>query len=196
MDKNVFQAIQSRRSVRSYSGRQLDRRTVQMLLHAAVWAPTAIHEEAWAFVVVQDSSLLKALSDRAKPIFAEQMQRAGTGRTGHSFEHLTSPDFNIFYDANTLIVICAKPVSPFVSADCWLAAENLMLAACAEGLGTCVIGSALSELNSAESKAELGIPEDYTAVAPIIVGYPNGATPVSIRREPVVLAWHSVVDQC
>ena len=66
--------------------------------------------------------------------------------------------FCVFYDASTLIVICAKPMGPFVSADCWLAAENLMLAASALGLGTCCIGSAIPALNSPEAKPRAGDP--------------------------------------
>lgn len=81
-----------------------------------------------------------------------------------------------------LIVVCAKPMGPFVSADCWQAAENLMLAASALGLGTCCIGSAIPALNSPEAKSELGIPADVEAVAPIIVGVPSGpATEVQER---------------
>jgi nitroreductase len=50
----------------------------------------------------------------------------------------------VFYDA--LIVIGARRRGPVVVADCWLAAENLMLAVCALGPGTCCIGSAVPAL--------------------------------------------------
>jgi nitroreductase len=99
------------------------------------------------------------------------------------------PDFDIFYHAGTLIVICAKPAGPFVVADCWLAAENLMLAACALGIGSCVIGFAVSALNTPEWKTALGVPEEMTAVAPIIVGIPNGDTPPVSRKAPEILSW-------
>ena len=79
----------------------------------------------------------------------------------------------MFYDAGTLIAIGAKPLGPFVVADCWLAAENLMLAACALGLGTCCIGAAVGALNSPDTKSELAIPSDVEIVAPIVVGMPN-----------------------
>jgi len=187
---NIFETILARRSVRSYQGGDLDRNSVSTLLEAAVRAPTAVHEEPWAFAIVQNRQLLHRLSDRAKPLFAEEMRRAGVERTSHAFEAFTNPDLNIFHDAGTLIVICAKPIGPFVSADCWLAAENLMLAACAMGLGTCVIGSALPALNIPEIKTELSIPAEYSAVAPIIVGHPSGETPGTPRREPLVLGWH------
>jgi nitroreductase len=76
-----------------------------------------------------------------------------------------------------------------VAADCWLAAENLMLAAFAMGLGTCCIGLALPMLNLPDIKAELGIPTEVTAVAAIVVGIPRGeAVPVA-RKDPEILAW-------
>ena len=189
-DLDVFEAILARRSVRSYRDVALDRKTVGTLLEAAVRAPTAIHEEPWAFVIVQDRQLLRRLSERAKPLFAEEVRRAGVKRSSQAFDIPAGADFNIFYDAGTLIVICARPLGPFVAADCWLAAENLMLAACAMGLGTCVIGSAVAALNVPETKAELGIPADHSAVAPVIVGYARGETAMSSRSEPRVLAWH------
>ena len=185
----VFEAILARRSVRSFAEQELHRATIKTLLEAAVRAPTAVHEEPWAFVVVQDRALLERLSDRAKPLFVEETRRADLDRMGHSFRIFAEPTFNMFYDAGTLIVICARPLGPFAAADCWLAAENLMLAARAMGLGTCVIGSALAALNLPEVKAELGIPAEITAIAPIIVGFPRGETPSTSRKEPQVLSW-------
>ena len=102
---------------------------------------------------------------------------------------LSDPNFNIFYDAGTLIIIGCKARGPFVEADCWLAAENLMLAATAKGLGTCCIGFAVGILNTEEVKRELGIPEDGAAVAPIIVGVPRDPIPAGSRKPPAVLTW-------
>lgn len=186
---SVFEAILARRSVRTYAPQEFERAAIQTLLEAAVRAPTAMHEEPWAFVIVRDKQVLKRLSDRAKPIFIEEMHQRQAHGGAHSFDFFSMPDFNIFYDAGTLIVICAKPLGHFVAADCWLAAENLMLAACSLGLGTCVIGSALSSLNTPDMKSELGIPAEYSAVAPIIVGVPLGETAATSRREPLILSW-------
>ena len=136
IETSVFEAILARRSVRSYKARKVDRITIDTLLEAAVREPTAIHQEPWAFVIIQDKLLLKSLSDRAKPLFLAEARLNGSERPGHSFDIFDFPDFNIFYDAGTLILICGKTTSPSYVADCWLAAENLMLAACAMGLGT------------------------------------------------------------
>lgn len=193
---SALDVIYMRRSVRSYEPQRLDESTIRSLLDAAVQAPTALHMEPWAFIVVQDSDTLKRCSDRAKASWAMQadahrdLHLIGEATARRQFAaQLADPDFSLFYDANTLIVICAKPMGPFVVGDCWLAAENLMLAASAMGLGTCCIGSAVPALNAPDIKSELGIPADVTAVAPIIVGVPRGdAAPVS-RRDPDILCW-------
>jgi len=187
--KSILKTILARHSVRAYAPTPLDSTTVQTLLDAAVHAPTAMHEEPWAFVIVQDHALLQRLSDLAKPLFVEEVRHRNAQGAGHSFDHFTRPDFNIFHGADTLIIICAKPVGPFVAADCWLAAENLMLAACAIGLGSCVIGSAVAALNIRKVKAELGIPDEYSVIAPIVVGVPSGEISAPSRKEPLILSW-------
>lgn len=186
---SIMEAIFRRSSVRSYSPERLDPTTIRTLLAAAVRAPTAVHLEPWAFAILQDMSALKRLSDRAKPLFLEEAQRTHLDRGEHTLDMFAAPDFNMFYNAGTLIIICGKPMGPFVVADCWLAAENLILAACSMGLGTCVIGAALPALNTADVKAEFGIPNELTAVAPIIVGVPSGETPPTARKEPEVVFW-------
>ena len=86
-------------------------------------------------------------------------------------------------------MIVAKASGHFIEADCWLAAQNMMLLATQMGLGTCVIGSAVAALNTPDMKALLKIPEGYVAIAPIIVGIPSGVTKVSSRKDPIVLSW-------
>ena len=186
---SAMDAIHGRRSVRAYTPQRLDQATINTLLAAAVRAPTAIHEEPWAFLILQDPDTLKRVSDHAKRFFVEEMHRAHLDRGGHTLAKFEQPDFNIFYDAGTLIVICGKSTGPFIVADCWLAAENLMLAAFSLGLGTCVIGSAVSGLNTPEMKDALKIPADVSAIAPIIVGVPSEVSAVTSRKEPHIISW-------
>lgn len=193
---SVLDAIYTRRSVRAFTADPLDAQAVRALLDAAVHAPTAMHLEPWAFVVVQDADVLRRISDRTKALLLEQLtQRPGQPDAAEAAsrrcerERLLNPDFSVFYDAKTLIVICARPVGRFATADCWLAAENLMLAARAMGLGTCCIGLALAALNAAETKTELNIPPDVTAVAAIIAGVPRGTVPDVARKAPDILSW-------
>lgn len=195
-DSSTFDAIYRRRAVRSYRPDVVDEAAIRRLLDAAVHAPTAMHEEPWQFVVVQDRALLRSLSDRAKQLMLTEatahrdlLRAPGATPDGRLLTMLRDPSFNIFYDASTLVVIAAKPLGQFVAADCWLAAENLMLAACALGLGTCCIGFALPVLHTAQAKSELGIPGHIEPVAAIILGVPDGETPVVPRKPPEILRW-------
>ena len=163
------------------------------LLEATVHAPTAMHREPWGFAIVQDRATLKRYSDRAKEMLREPSAAVGWGSSGQLHgEHpamLDDPVFNIFYDAGTLIAICLRQEGPFAQADCWLAAQNLMLAATAKGLGSCCIGFAVRVLNTPEAKRELGVPAEGVVVAPIIVGYARGEIPGVPRKAPQILAW-------
>ncbi|MGN8543854.1 nitroreductase family protein [Bradyrhizobium sp. 13971] len=120
-------AIYKRRAVRSYTPEKLERATIKHLLDAAVQAPTALHAEPWAFVVIQDKVRLRRYSDRAKTLLLDQQQAISHLQSAEpqALAMLSNPDFNIFYDAGALIVVCCKAKGPFVEADCWLAAENL-----------------------------------------------------------------------
>jgi len=180
-------AIYGRSSVRAYEPGKIDRPTLQALLEAAVRAPTAIHAEPWHFVVVQDPALLKRLSDRAQH---GVMSGPAHLHRGNEFHGTSSrPGFHVFHEAGNLVLICAKETKQFETADCWLAAQNLMLAAHALGLGSCVIGSAVPALNLPESKRELGIAPEITVVAPIILGKPRGGAVPSARKEPQIISW-------
>ena len=176
--ETVTDAIYQRRSVRSYQDIPIHRESIIKLLEAAVRAPTALHQECWAFVVVQDPDRLRRLSEGARKLFLEEMYRGRLNRGGHALDVFEKPDFNIFYTAGL-----------FMEADCWLAAENLMLMAHAMGLGSCVVGSAVIGLNTPDVKSELGIPDDLSVVAPIIVGVPGDSGQVTGRRAPRILSW-------
>jgi len=177
----VLHAIRQRASVRAYTPEVIDAATVRALIDAALRAPTAMHAEPWAFVVVQDIARLHHFSELAKSSWHGQQFASAFLRE----------DFNVFYGASTLIVICARPTGPFAEADCWLAAENLMLAATEMGLGSCCIGAAVDALSLPAVRAELHIPDGVTVVAPIIVGRPAAPTPPTSRKPAEVLAWIS-----
>jgi nitroreductase len=185
----VMDAIYKRRAVREYTSEIVDAATIHALLYAAIQAPTAMHEEPWAFVVIQDKQLLDRLSGAAKKVALEAAVKADGHAAPHSVETFSVPEFNLFYNASTLIVIYGNSMGAFAAADCWLAAQNMMLAAYAAGLGSCVIGSAVATLNAPEWKKELHIPAEMIAHAPILLGHPAGETPATSRKAPEVLCW-------
>ena len=85
-----------------------------------------------------------------------------------------------------LVVIAAAEPTDWAVEDCALAAENLMLAAYAKGLGTCWIGFAQHWLATADGKAALGVPATYAPIAPIIVGHPRRQPPPVPRKAPEI----------
>ena len=73
--------------------------------------------------------------------------------------------------------------------DCSLAAQNVMLAAQAFGLATCPIGFARHWFNRPEVKQEFGIPESYSPVFPLILGFQKEPAHPADRKPPEVLFW-------
>jgi nitroreductase len=192
----ALDAIYARRSVRAFTKQRVSEPTIRQLIAAAVRAPTALHTEPWVFAVLTDRTLLQHYSDRAKSAWLQgteiyrELHERGLEREAQSFlQVMMKPGFSIFYDAPALILIGARPLGPFVTADCWLAAENLMLAASALGLGTCCIGSAIPMFNLPDVKAELGLPPEIIAVAPIVVGTPRQRPKIQPRRDPEIVVW-------
>ncbi|MDD3028788.1 MAG: nitroreductase family protein [Alphaproteobacteria bacterium] len=186
---SLMDAIYTRRAIRDYTQDVPDRATVQALLDAAVHAPTALHQELWAFTVIQDKALLQTISDRAIAHTRESKKDATDAVSRKILDYVNTPGFNMFYNAPTLIAIGTTRADAMGTADCWLAAENLMLAARARGLGSCVIGMAIVELNHPETKELLGIPPDVTVLAPLIVGTPASEPSVGMRKPPSIVSW-------
>jgi nitroreductase len=186
---DVMDAIYNRHAVRDYLAKKVDSSVINKLLEAAIYAPAALHEESRAFVVIQDKKILDCLSDSAKALLATESKNGVSEQRKHILEVVDQKEYNTFYNASTLIVIYSTFHGPFVTADCWLAAENLMLSALAYGLASCVIGFAVSALNLPEWKAKLNIPDEMTAIAPIIIGWPSGNTLSSTHKPPTILTW-------
>lgn len=179
----VHDAIFNRRSVREYADDPLDEATIRRLITAAVHAPNAVNEQPWTFAVVRDRTVLDRVSREAKAHMLATMAAVHADRFR---SRLADPEFDIFYHAPVLVIISARAEGPWIVEDCALAAENLMLAAFAEQLGTCWIGFAQSYLNTAAGKAVLDASEASIAVAPVIVGRPKVTPTEALRKEPEI----------
>jgi nitroreductase len=182
MDLNA--AMLGRRSVREYALQAVDETTIAALINAAIHAPSAVNQQPWTFTVVRDQDRLARISAAAKAHMLGTLPESA--HSEHFRSRLTNPNFHIFYHAPALILISAAEQGPWIVEDCALAAENLMLAAHAAGLGTCWIGFAQSYLNTDDGKRELDLPAAWVPVAPIIVGRPKTAAAAVPRRPPVV----------
>ncbi len=183
---DLQQAIRSRRAVRAFTSEPVERALLTRLIEAAIQAPSAVNEQPWFFTVIEDPTVLARISTESK---AHMLAAPPHGVSmGHFEQRLRDPKFDIFYHAPALIVISSVAADQWAVENCTLAAENLMLAACAEGLGTCWIGFAQRWLATPAGKAVLGVPAAYLPVAPIIVGHSQGVPP-PVPRKPPEIRW-------
>ena len=181
---DLKEAIYTRRAVREFTAEPVDRKTIRQLIDAAVQAPSAVNAQPWYFSVVQDQAVLARISREAK---AYMLRTPPAGVESHHLQELESdPTFDIRYHAPVLIVISSLTQSQWTTENCALAAENLMLAACAASLGTCWIGFAQTWLNTADGKKTLALPPNSIPVAPIIVGHPKALPPPVPRKNPEI----------
>jgi nitroreductase len=179
---DIIEAIHQRRAVREFTAEAVAPDAIRALIESAVQAPSAVNAQPWLFTVIRDGKLLDAISVSSK----SHMLAAGGALTQAMREHLTNPDFHIFYHAPVVILISALKSDAWAGENSALAAENLMLAACGMGLGTCWIGFAQRWLDTEQGRRSVDISSEYRPVAPIIVGHPRAVTPPVPRTAPTI----------
>jgi nitroreductase len=159
---DLYEAIERRRSVRGYKPTPVEEEKLQRILEAARLAPSAANRQPWVFYVIKDEAKRLALKE-------------AYGREW-------------FYSAPVIIVACAKPTvgwvrmdgKSYLEVDVAIALEHLILAATAEGLGTCWIGA--FDPDAVRRVLDLG--EDAEPIALTPVGYPD-VTPKPTQRKPL-----------
>jgi len=184
---NFMDVIARRRTVRAYTGEPVPRELIDTLLQTAVMAPTGMNLQPWAFGVIEGVDRLKSYSDKSKAYLLEHIdQFPGFERYR---DLMADPTINLCHNAPVCVVVYAKPNGATSDNDCTMAAHNIMLAAVDNGLATCWVGFLSFILNQPDVKRELGVPEDYRVVAPIVVGYPHGDIPPVPKNPPEIVYW-------
>jgi len=178
--------LRNRRAVRDFKPDPVAPRILRRLADAAVLAPSAMNDQPWRFSIITDETMLARMSEAAKRYLLGCLHVLP--KPDHFRDIFSDPKLHLFHHAPALIVISADSDNPWVSEDCALAAENLMLAAAEMQLGTCWVGFAQTWLNAPEGRAIVGIPLSHHVVAPIAVGIPK-ATPPAVPRRAADIVW-------
>ena len=159
---NLFEAIEERRSVRSWAEREVEEEKLRQVMEAARLAPSARNLQEWKFVVVRDAAL------------REQLIEAANGQ-------------RFVGEAPVVIVACAVEHDHVMSCghpsslvDVSIALEHIALAARALGLGTCWVGA----FDQDKVRGVLGIPDSVQIVELMPLGYPASWPDARGRKAP------------
>lgn len=170
--------VRSRRSVRRYLDKPVEREKIMVCLEAARLAPSAENVQPWRFLVIDDPEV-------------KQRYAAAAFSGIYSFSRFAAK-------APVLVVILARPdllanrigkqiqdVS-FYLIDVGIAGEHFALQAQELGLGTCWIGW----FNSRRTRKLFRIPRSFKIVCLMAVGYPSGGSARDKSRKDLSdIAW-------
>ncbi len=161
---DAIDAIMTRRSIRTFTDDPVPAETVERLLRAAMAAPSAMNEQPWHFVVVEDAHTRERLSTMSQ--YAKPVARAPLG-----------------------IVVCGDttalhyPGTIYWVFDCSAALENLLVAANALGLGAVWLGVQPWPERVAAVREAIGIPEHVEPLGIVALGVPAETKPPSDRYD-------------
>jgi len=148
---DVKEAIQKRRSVRSFKDRKVSRSKIEELLESVRMAPSASNRQDWEFLVVDDHVTREKLYSAAKR--QEFVREAPVVIAG------------VATDPKKEMTCEVRPGTVDLS----IALDHLTLRAAEEGLGTCWIGA----FDQKKTKEILKLPKEHKVIALMPLGYPT-----------------------
>lgn len=157
---DIYEAIKTRKSVRTYERREVPDDVLIRILDAARLAPSANNFQEWRFVVVRAAQTRRKIAQAA---------------CRQTFVGEAPVVLACCAKDNRHVMTCGQASYPI---DAAIAIDHITLCAAAEGLGTCWIGAFYED----EVKQILGIPPNIRVVALLSLGYPRDPGPVRKAR--------------
>ena len=196
--RQLVQLMRSRRSCRNYQTRKVPRELLEDLVKVAITAPSGTNSQKWSFTLLPDRSAVLALGEMIGQYFRQLNKLARKTLLRKALKAIGKPGLDdyyhrhaetvaealqewdqtgrdrLFHGAPAVIVVGSRPGASCPAEDALLASQNLLLGAHCMGLGTCLVGFAVSALQQdPKIKSGLGIPADEKIYAVIAVGYPD-----------------------
>ena len=148
---DCFEAIYGRRSIRKYTDQDVSDDLVEIVLAAAMAAPSAGNQQPWHFVVMRDRVILDAITEF------------------HEYSAMLK-------EAPAAIAVCAdlniERHKGYWTQDCAAATQNLLLAAHAKGLGAVWLGVHPRPHREAGLRKLLNLPDSVQPFCIVSLGYP------------------------
>jgi nitroreductase len=149
----VLKAIQERRSIRAFRPDPVPEELLRRLVEAGIWAPSGGNAQTWRFVVVTDPAGIRRIKMLSPGLLGDPPAVIAVCQNLDEAERKGS---TLGRDVLTLM-------------DSAMAAQNIMLAAYAEGLGTCPICS----FHPAGVQKLLNLPDHIAPQILISLGWPQ-----------------------
>jgi nitroreductase len=189
-DHDLFSVIERQRAHRRFSDDPLDDGTVERVLRAATFAPSAENKQPWEFVVVRDDAARQKIASIMQRAWEEYAREFSAPRSSASLlAHVDDGMTGGFATAPVFVVVAAdveRTLDVTVPSSIFPAVQNLLLAATALGLGSALTTIATM---SAELASLLGLPDHVKPVVVVPLGWP--AKPLGPPvREPVAAHTH------
>lgn len=154
----VVENIMSRRSIRNYKEKPVERALVEEVMKCGINAPSGQNKQSWEVRIVDD------------PAFQNEI-KAAMAATGNERAA------GCFYNAPVWFFIARDKSYDFSTIDCGLLSQNIMLSANSLGLGTVCLGSPVRFILTSPDKdkvlSKLGFSDGYELCICIAMGYPN-----------------------
>ena len=178
-EMTVLKGISALRSVRKFKLDPVPDSALQMILEAASKAASGSNTQPWEFIVVKDSKLKARLKE---PMLRTWLQRIRTipgmsGRMKNVYDEATEMLRNT--EKVPVLVYCCLDLNRVSKseevryASIYPAVQNLMLAAHALGLGTCLTVHGSTPIRGeTEVKKILGVPDHVKIACLVYLGYP------------------------
>lgn len=176
---DVFEAMQTCRAIRYLKPDPVDEQLIEQVITAATWAPSPGNSQGRDFVVVTDAAKKQTIGDAVATVMSDRVaamdrpdktHRLMLDGTGHLVNTLKS--------CPVLIFVCGKAVYPyesprdsFVWSSIYPAAQNLIVAARALGLGT--VFTTFQGTAEPVIRDTLGIPDEVHIGCMIPMGWPD-----------------------
>ncbi len=184
---NTFETITSRRSTRKFKQEAIPDELVEKIISAGRVAPCGGNSQTTHFIVIRNKQILNELSELVCKTFSKMEIKSDTYKSLQAAIRASQTGNYIFhYNAPVLIVTANKIGYGNAMADCVCAIENMMITANELNLGSCYINQLhwLDEnQNIRQYMLKLGLNEDETICASMVIGYPNTKDGIPVRTQ-------------
>lgn len=192
-EPQAVQFLRSRRSVRHYKEKQVEREKILKLIETARYAPTAGNSQLVEWIVINDRPRIREIAALTVNWLRELVKNpqvvAASPYLPAAVASWDAGNDSVLRGAPALIIAMAPREAMNGLVDLTLALSYLDLFAPVLGLGTCWAGLLQGAmLHSPEVKNTVGVPENYPHHYPIMVGYPEfGFHRLPERKAPKII---------